>query len=257
MSDFFSVEHPIRFAHRGSSILWPENTMYAFTAAVDQYAYRYLELDIHLSADRVPMVLHDATLDRTTNGSGAIAVRDLAALKELDAAYLFDSEHDYPLRGTGITIPTLDEVYQAWPEVRLNLDLKTSGEEWAVAEVIRANDAEHRTLVGSFVDRRISRFRRITGGTVATSAGPRTVIKLWASSRVGMTRRLPVQAYQVSDSYSGFNVDRRLVTAVHRVGAHLHVWTVNEASEMRRLLDLGVDGIITDRPDLLNEVLDG
>ncbi|MFB3099270.1 MAG: glycerophosphodiester phosphodiesterase family protein, partial [Acidimicrobiia bacterium] len=156
MSDFFSVEHPIRFAHRGSSILWPENTMYAFTAAVDQYAYRYLELDIHLSADRVPMVLHDATLDRTTNGSGAIAVRDLAALKELDAAYLFDSEHDYPLRGAGITIPTLDEVYQAWPEVRLNLDLKTSGEEWAVAEVIRANDAEHRTLVGSFVDRRIS-----------------------------------------------------------------------------------------------------
>ncbi|GMQ86545.1 MAG: glycerophosphodiester phosphodiesterase [Acidimicrobiia bacterium] len=256
MSDFFSVEHPIRFAHRGSSILWPENTMFAFNAAVEQHDYRYLELDVHLSADRVPMVLHDSKLDRTTDGSGPIAARDMVALKQLDAAYLFDSEHDYPMRDTGITIPTLDEVYRAWPEARVNIDLKTSGEEWAVAEVIRANDAEHRTMVGSFVDGRISRFRRITGGTVAVSAGPRTAIKLWASSRFGMTRRLPVQAYQVSDSYTGFSVDRRFVAAVHRAGAQIHVWTVNEASEMKRLLGMGVDGIITDRPDLLNEVLD-
>lgn len=257
MSDFFSVEHPIRFAHRGSRILWPENTMYAFERAIEDHGYHYLELDVHLSADRVPMVIHDPRIDRTTEGSGPVAARTVEQLKALDAAHRFDRDHDYPLRGAGITIPTLDEVYQAWPDARINIDLKESGEEWAVAEVIRANDAEHRTLVGSFVDRRVTRFRRITGRSVAVSAGPIATVRMYAASRIGLSRRAPVQAYQLSDEYAGLSIDRRLVNAVHRVGAHLHVWTVNDEEEMRRMLDLGVDGLITDRPDVLNEVLDG
>ncbi len=256
MSDFFSVEHPIRFAHRGSRVLWPENTLHGFGAAVDELGYRYLELDLHLSADRVPMVVHDATLDRTTDGTGPVAARTVAELQELDAAHRFDPENDYPLRGSGITVPTLDEVYRAWPEVRLNIDLKASGEEWAVAEVIRANSAEHRTLVGSFSDRRITRFRRITGGAVAVSAGPVAATRMYLASRLGIpTRPRRVQAYQVSEQYAGFTVDRKLSEAVHRAGAQIHVWTVNEAEEIRRLFDAGVDGIITDRPDVLNEVL--
>jgi glycerophosphoryl diester phosphodiesterase len=257
VSDFFSVEHPIRFAHRGSSILWPENTIYAFSRAIEEHGYRYLELDVHLSADRVPMVIHDPILDRTTDGSGRVADRTLAELKTLDAAHRFDPDHGFPLRGSGIAIPTLDEVYRAWPEARVNIDLKEAGEEWAVAEVIRANDAEHRTLVGSFFDRRISRFRRITGNTVAVSAGPVAGARMWMASRTGRSLRLPVQAYQLSDQYTGFSIDRKLVDTIHRAGAHVHVWTVNEADDMRRLLELGVDGIITDRPDVLNEVLDG
>ena len=255
MSDFFSVEHPIRFAHRGSRILWPENTVYAFGRAVDDHGIHYLELDVHLSSDRVPMVIHDATLDRTTDGTGYVADRSAAEIRELDAAYHFDPDQGFPLRDSGIGVPTLDEVYKTWPEARVNIDLKQSGEEWAVAEVIRANDAEHRTLVGSFIDRRISRFRRITGRSVAVSAGPIAGIRMWMASRIGLPLRLPVQAYQVSDQYAGFSIDRKLVDTIHRAGSHIHVWTVNDADEMRRLLELGVDGIITDRPDILNEVL--
>lgn len=259
MSDFFSVEHPIRFAHRGSRILWPENTLHAFERAVRDHGYNYLELDVHLSADRVPMVIHDRTLDRTTDASGLVSERSVEELKKLDAGHHFDPNADYPHRAKGITIPTLDEVYKTFPDARINIDLKQPGEEWAVAEVIKANQAEHRTLVGSFVDRRVSRFRRITGGNVAVSAGPQMAARMYLRSRVSLPPRAaaPVQAYQVTDEYRGFTVDRRLIDAIHRSGAHIHVWTVNDADEMRRLLDLGVDGIITDRPDLLNEVLDG
>lgn len=259
MSDFFSVEHPIRFAHRGSRILWPENTLYAFERAVEDHGYRYLELDVHLSADRVPMVIHDRTLDRTTDATGLVSDRTVEDLKTLDAGYRFDPVGDYPLRGKRITIPTLDEVYRAFPDARVNIDLKQPAEEWAVAEVVKANRAEHRTLVGSFVDRRVARFRRITGGNVAVSAGPQMTARMYLRSRVGLPARAaaPVQAYQVTDEYRGFTVDRRLVDAIHRSGAHIHVWTVNDPDEMRRMLDLGVDGIITDRPDLLNEVLHG
>jgi glycerophosphoryl diester phosphodiesterase len=257
VSDFFSVEHPIRLAHRGSRILWPENTLYAFERAVEDYGYRYLELDVNLSADRVPMVIHDRSLGRTTNATGPVSALTFEELQQLDAGYRFDPQGDYPLRGAGLTIPTLDQVYKAFPEARINIDLKQPGEEWAVAEVIKDNRAEHRTLVGSFYDRRIARFRRITGGNVAVSAGPTTVARMFMQSRMGLAPRAPVQAYQLTDEYRGFTVDRRLVDAVHRAGAHLHVWTVNDADEMRRLLDLGVDGIITDRPDVLNDVLDG
>lgn len=257
MNDFFSVEHPIRFAHRGSRILWPENTLHAFQRAVEDHGYRYLELDVHLSADRVPMVIHDRTLDRTTDATGPVSERTAAELQQLDAGHRFGSDQDFPLRAAGITIPTLDEVYRAFPDARVNIDLKQPGEEWAVAEVIKANEAEHRTLVGSFFDRRVARFRRITGGSVAVSAGPTTVARMFMQSRVGLAPRAPVQAYQLTDEYRGFTIDRRMVDAVHRAGAHLHVWTVNDADEMRRLLDLGVDGIMTDRPDVLNEVLDG
>jgi glycerophosphoryl diester phosphodiesterase len=257
VSDFFSVEHPIRLAHRGSRILWPENTLHAFERAVEDHGYRYLELDVHLSADRVPMVIHDRTLDRTTEATGPVSAMTVDELKALDAGYRFAPEHDYPLRGAGITIPTLDEVYKAFPDARINIDLKQPAEEWAVAEVIRDNEAEHRTLVGSFYDRRIARFRRITEGSVAVSAGPAAAVRMFMRSRVGRVARAPVQAYQLTDQYRGLTIDRRLVDAVHRAGAHVHVWTVNEADEMQRLLDLGVDGIITDRPDVLNEVLGG
>ncbi|MEN8234083.1 MAG: glycerophosphodiester phosphodiesterase [Actinomycetota bacterium] len=256
MSDYFSVEHPIRFAHRGSRILWPENTMYGFAKAVEDLNYKYLELDVRLTADRVPVVFHDGTLDRTTNGTGEIAEYTFEELQGLDAAHHFDPENDYPLRGHGIGISPLDELYRTWPDVRLNIDLKGPGEEWAVAEVIRAADAEHRTLVGSFYDRRIAKFRRISRGRVAVSAGPSAALAMVAASRVGRSIRRKIQAYQLPFDYRAVPIDEKLIDAIHRAGAHIHLWTVNEPEDMRRLLDMGVDGIVTDRPDLLNEVMD-
>jgi glycerophosphoryl diester phosphodiesterase len=256
VSDFFSVEHPIRFAHRGSRILWPENTMAAFAGAVEGLGYHYLEIDVRLTSDHIPVVFHDAKLNRTTSGTGKVIDHTLAEIRSVDAAYYFDPENDYPLRGTGIGVSTLEELYATWPDVRLNVDLKGPGEEWAVAEVIRAFDAEHRTLIGSFTDRRIARFRRITRGRVAVSAGPTAAASMYAASRVGRTIHRKVQAYQLPFNYRGAKIDDKLIEAVHRAGAHLHLWTVNESDDMRRFIDMGVDGIVTDRPDLLNKVLD-
>jgi len=230
--------------------------MHAFAGAVEGLGYHYLEIDVRLTSDHVPVVFHDATLSRTTGGKGKVADHTLAEIQTVDAAYQFDPENDYPLRGTGIGVSTLEELYGTWPDVRLNIDLKGPREEWAVAEVIRAFDAEHRTLIGSFTDRRIARFRRITRGRVAVSAGPTAAASMYIASRTGRTIHRKVQAYQVPFNYRGSKIDDKLIDAVHRAGAHIHLWTVNEPDDMRRFIDMGVDGIITDRPDLLNEVLD-
>jgi len=230
--------------------------MHAFAGAVEDLHYHYIEIDVRLTSDHVPVVFHDAKLDRTTSGKGKVAEHTLAEIQTVDAAYHFDQENDYPLRGTGIGVSTLEELYGTWPDVRLNIDLKGPGEEWAVAEVIRAFDAEHRTLIGSFTDRRIARFRRITRGRVAVSAGPTAAASMYVASRTGRTIHRKVQAYQLPFNYRGVKIDNKLVDAVHRAGAHIHLWTVNEPDDMRRFIDMGVDGIVTDRPDLLNEVMD-
>lgn len=252
---YLAAEHPIRFAHRGSRLLWPENTMRAFSGAVEDHGYRYLELDVRCSADGVPMVFHDQSLERTSNGAGPIAAWSAADLATLDAGYHFAPGDGHPLRGAGITIPTLEELLRTWPDVRLNIDLKAPGIEWQVAEVIRRCDAEERILIGSFYDQRIARFRRITRERVAVSAGPTAAMAMYTASRVGRSARSAAVAFQLPYRFGVIRIDRRLIAAVHRAGAQLHVWTVNEPADMRRLLDMGVDGIVTDRPDLLNDVL--
>lgn len=252
---YLSLEHPIRFAHRGSRVLWPENTMHAFDAAVSGLGYRYLELDVRCSGDGVPMVFHDATLERTTNAAGPITDWRAEDLRSLDAAYRFGEDEGFPLRGSGIGIPTLEDVFSTFPGVHVNIDLKAPDIEWQVAEVILELGAEDRALIGSFHDVRIAKFRRITKGRVAVSAGPRAVAAMYTASRFGLAAPGRFQAYQIPFRVGVIEVSRRMVDAVHRAGAHLHLWTVNEPEDMRKYLELGVDGIVTDRPDLLNEVL--
>lgn len=251
---YLSLEHPIRLAHRGSRVLWPENTMRAFQGAVD-LGYRYLELDVRVTVDGVVVVHHDATLDRTTSGAGLLRDRTLAELLELDAAHHFAPEAEYPLRGTGERIPTLEQVLTTWPNVHVNIDLKAPGSEWPVAEVITRLGRQDSVLIGSFSDRRVARFRRITRGRVATSVGPTVAVRMWSASRVGRHVAHRADAFQMPYAQRGFQIDQRFIDAVHASGAHLHVWTVNDAGDMHRMLALGVDGIVTDRPDVLNEVL--
>jgi len=253
---FLEAEHPVAMAHRGSSVLWPENTIYAFDQALTGLGFRYIELDVRCSSDRVPMVFHDATLQRTTSGTGGIADWPASDLVRLDAGYRHEIEGEHPFRGQGMTIPTLEELLATYPGAYLNIDLKAGGIEWEVAEVIRRSAAEHRCLIGSFHDARIHRFRRITKGRVAVSAGPRAVAAMYALSRLrlGMSR---YPAFQLPHHLSALRIDQRLVAAVHGAGAQLHLWTVNEPEDMQRYLDLGVDGIISDRPDLLRQVIEG
>lgn len=252
---YFAGEHPIRFAHRGSRALWPENTMYAFAEAVEGLGYRYVELDIQVTRDREVVVFHDSTLDRTTNGTGKVSDWALEELRLLDAGYRLEHEGDHPFRNQGVQIPTLEELYRTWPDLHLNIDLKAQGSEWPVAEVIRSLGAEDRTLIASFHDGRIARFRRITRGTVATSAGPRQIMAMLAASRVGRSFATGVQAFQIPHDYRSLPVGPRFIEAVHRSGCQVHLWTVNDPEAMDHYLALGVDGIVSDRPDLLNDVV--
>ncbi len=253
-STYLDAEYPLRFAHRGSRILWPENTAVAFQGAVD-LGYTYIETDVRITRDGVVVAFHDATLDRTTNGAGPVERWDFVDLQRLDAAWWFNPEDGYPLRGAGVRVESLEEVFATWPDARFNIDLKGPRLEWAVADVIKRHRREDTTLIASFVDRRIAKFRRITAGRVAVSAGPSATAAMLSASRVGATVRRRVVAYQLPFDYRSCPIDGKLVTAIHAAGAQLHTWTVNDAADMNRLLDLGVDGIVTDRPDVLNDVL--
>lgn len=250
---YLSAEHPLRFAHRGSRVLWPENTTQAFQGAVD-LGYRYIETDIQLTADGVVVVFHDDNLDRVTNGTGRIRDWRWEDVSRLDAAWSFGPDDGYPLRDSGHRISRLDDVLATFPAVRFNIDLKCAGAEWAVADVVRRLRREDGVLVGGYHDGRTARFRRITKGEVATSAGRRTVVRMWAASRRGRSIERPEVAYQVPYDYTP-RLDQKFVDAAHEAGAQVHAWTVNEAEDMTQLLDMGVDGIVTDRPDILNDVL--
>ena len=251
---YLELEHPIRFAHRGSRVLWPENTITAFQGAVD-LGYRYIETDVRITRDRVVVVFHDATLERTTNGVGRVADWLWEDLQHLDAGWMHGADDGFPFRGTGVRISRLEDVLSAFPDVRFNIDLKGRHLEWPVYEVIKSAGREDTTLIGSFIDHRAARFRRISLGRVATAAGPSAVLAMWAASRRGRSIRHPAAAYQVPFDNPWLRIDAAYVDAIHRAGAHIHCWTVNEAADMRRLLEVGVDGIVTDRPDVLNEVL--
>jgi glycerophosphoryl diester phosphodiesterase len=257
VAPYLSREHPIRLAHRGSRVLWPENTHHAFEGAID-LGYVYIETDIRVTSDGVVVLFHDETLERTTNGVGKVSDWTWEALSALDAAYNFSPDGEsFPLRGEGIGISRLDDALAEFHDVNFNIDLKAKNSEWLVAEVIVRMKRHDSVLIGGFVDGRIARFRRITKGTVATSAGPSAAMAMYTASRIGRSVQRPVDAYQLPSAMRGATVDRKLVDAVHEAGSHIHLWTVNDPDDMRRFLDLGVDGIVTDRPDLLNDVLEG
>ena len=251
---YLSLEHPVRLAHRGSRLLWPENTMAAFQGAVD-LGYRYIETDVRITRDRVVVVFHDETLDRTTNGVGKVADWLWEDLRHLDAGWSFEQDGEHPARSRGVRIVTLEEAMATFPGVHFNIDLKGPGLEWPVYEVIRDLGREDAALVGSFVDRRTSKFRRVSRGRVATSAGPSAALRMWMAARANRAIHHPAAVYQVPFDSKVLRFDRAYVDAIHRAGAQVHCWTVNDPADMRRLLEMGVDGIVSDRPDLLNDVL--
>lgn len=246
---------PVAIAHRGSRLLWPENTMEAFSGAVS-LGYRHLETDLHLTADDVLVCFHDHTLDRTTDGSGPVSELTLDQLSGLDAGYRHVGRDGYSFRGLGIRVPTLEEALLAFPRVSFVVDLKTDNLVEPLRELIERLDLHDRLIVGSFSDRRLEEFRLASGGLVATSTGATSSRSWLLASRVGRGVGGDAAALQLPRRSRGLRVvDRRLVGAAHRRGLQVHVWTVNDPAEMRELLDMGVDGIITDRPDLLKQVL--
>ena len=252
---------PINFAHRGDSARAPENTLEAFRMAVEAGAGG-LELDVHLTRDGQVVVIHDATVDRTTSGSGAVQEAALGELKGLDAGHRFspDGGMTHPYRGLGIEIPTLAEVLEQFPGVSLNIDIKdlSAGCEGAVIEVLRRVGAEGRALVVSERHATVRRVREVSGGSVATGASRREIAGFYLLSalRLAGLIRPGYEALQVPVHYGRLAlVTRRFVRAAHARGVRVDAWTINDAAEMRRLLDLGVDVVMTDRPEMLARVL--
>jgi glycerophosphoryl diester phosphodiesterase len=255
-------DRPLFFAHRGGSLLAPENTLAAFELGVS-YGADALELDLQTTSDGELVVIHDATVDRTTDGTGPVSAFTLAELRGLDAGYRFtpDGGQTYPYRGQHLTIPTLRDVFARYlPATRINIDLKqsTPARERSLWELIQEFEAYDRVGAGCESVAAVARFRRLSGGRVATAAAATEVrsflLAVWA--RATRWLRIPYDALQIPETYRGIRVvSPTLIHAAHRRGLVVHVWTVDERAAMERLLTWGVDGIMSDRPDVLAEAL--
>lgn len=255
----FRTDWPVNFAHRGASARAPENTLEAFRGAVRAGADG-LELDVHLTRDGRVVVIHDDTLDRTTNGAGLVRNKTLAEIERLDAGYRFTEDGSYPYRGKELQIPTLDEVFREFPSLAVNVEIKEDqpGVEEAVLRLVREAGAEERTLVASQKHAVIKRFREVSGGEIDTSASGREIriFSLLSKLRLESLLRPAYDALQVPVRYRGMDVlTPEFLAAAHSQGVRVDAWTVDELGEMRWLLDMGVDVIMTNRPGTLQEAL--
>lgn len=248
---YFEEPAPVALAHRGGAAYPPnvgiENTAAAFRRAVDM-GYRYLETDVHATSDGELLAFHDTHLDRVSDASGAIADLPWARVREARI-------------GGGEPIPRLTDLLAEFPTTRFNIDVKAAGAIAPLVAVIGEHDAVDRVCVGSFSERRLRAVRRALGPRLATAAGqvgtggfrfaPRAVLR-WLQT--------PAPVFQIPETHVIRGRRVRLVTPqfiqrVHSHGKHIHVWTIDDRADMERLLDWGVDGIVTDRIDVLASVM--
>ncbi|WP_086781613.1 glycerophosphodiester phosphodiesterase family protein [Crossiella equi] len=239
---------PRAFAHRGwhlDELAEMENSLSGFRRAVKE-GFSYLETDVHATSDGVVVVHHDDLLDRTTDAVGAVAEQRWEQVRHARIA--------------GIEpIARLADVLEELPDTFLNIDVKSDQAAGPVLRLLQRTGAWDRVCLASFSERRLARLRRVAGPRLMTALGPASVGALWAGGRFrprfvrplvrGWLAQVPARAGRLTV------VDRRFVNAAHQLGLEVHVWTVDTTAEMTRLLDLGVDGLVSDRPDLLREVL--
>jgi glycerophosphoryl diester phosphodiesterase len=248
---------PLLIAHRGGSALMPENTLTAFQHAADCWQADMIELDVRASADGHCVVIHDAAVDRTTNGSGLVAHMTLRELQQLDAGHHFtpDGGATFPWRGRGAHISTIDEVFTALPHMRFTVELKSADAQEPLFRAVAAHQLTDRVIAAG--ERNV--FRTMFGAyRGAKSASLEEALPFFLLHRCRLARlgRVPADVIQTCEIYRGRRiVSPRLVADLHRAGVLVHVWTVNETADMERLLDWGVDGLVTDRPDRLAELL--
>ena len=249
----FDADHPLVFAHRGGAQLAPENTV----AAIDRglsLGSDGIEIDVQLSSDGIPVVIHDHTLDRTTDHSGPVDSLTADQLARVDAGYRFEKDGAFPFRGLGIGVPRLDDVLGRHPNTRVIIEMKGGQPELAravAASIIKADGVE-RMCVGSFYHASIAALRAAFPQIVTSASQPEARWALHRSwVRWPFTNHRAYHAFQVPEFAGRMRVvSRNFLRHVHREGHAVQVWVVNERDDIRRLLDWGVDGIISDRPDI-------
>ncbi|MBM4205286.1 MAG: glycerophosphodiester phosphodiesterase [Gammaproteobacteria bacterium] len=259
LTRYFDTTRPAVIAHQGGDGILPGNTLEAFKNA-DGLGVDVLEMDLHQSRDGVLVLMHDATVDRTTDSSGAITDMDFATLKALDAAYHWPFDGTSPQRGRGFRVPGLEEVLESFPEQRFNIEIKQETPSIAdgLCTLLRQRGVVERTLVASFHRAALGEFRKACP-EVATSAHRWEVTSFIAAQGIGLpglhnprahALQLPLKQYGIELTAE----DR--VAAAQRLDLYVDVWTLNDAAAIRDAFSRGVDGVITDRPDIALAVRD-
>ncbi len=254
------ISRPLVFAHRGGGGLFPESTLEAFKYSA-KIGVDVLELDVHSTADGTLVVMHDERVDRTTNGNGRVSEMTLPELKKLDAGYQFtpDDGKTFPYRRKGIAIPTLQEIFDSFPEMTFNIEPKQAEPSVTkpLCEMIRARKMTEKVIVGSFRQAAIDEFREECP-EVATAATPSEVSEFLAMYKMGLGESYspPMEVLQIPEKVGSLQiVSKDFIKTAGKLNLKVHVWTINETDDMQRLLEMKVDGIMTDYPDRLLKLL--
>nr|WP_263323259.1 glycerophosphodiester phosphodiesterase [Neobacillus sp. Marseille-Q6967] len=263
---FFQNHRPLVIAHQGGELLAPSNTMAAFTNAANM-GVDVLETDIHITKDGHLVAIHDPTVDRTTNGTGAVADMTLEEIQKLDAGYHFkDLEGNDSYRSKGVYIPTVEEMFQTFGKMRIEIEIKDDNPPERIDEIssklwrlIEKYKMEDKILIASFDQEMMNTFEKYAKGRVATTAG-RSEVKNFVVAHKFFLRNIyvpKVDAFQIPTEDSDFDLtDQKLIDGAHRLGMQIHYWTIDDTETMEKLIDAGADGILTNRPDLLLELLE-
>lgn len=253
---------PMIMAHRGDSAAAPENTLLSLRRAVE-IGVDFLETDLRMTKDGELVLFHDETLERTTQETGPIRNKTLDELKRIDLGYNFttDDGKSFPYRGKGHSIVTLAEAFEAFPETKFNIDIKDTDPKAPekLAILIKEFNRESSVLVASFHDVQAFRFRKLMP-EVASSACPSEISRFVFALKMRVlslfSKKCEYEAFQVPMKYGRTQVvDSRFIRAAHDRGIAVHVWTINEREDMEELINLGVDGLFTDEPMILRDIL--
>lgn len=255
--DYFFRRCPRLYGHRGAAGLAPENTLPSFRRACED-GVGYLELDVHATRDGVVVVIHDATLERTTDGAGEVRSLSFAELCCHDAGHRFERDGEYPFRNCGVRVPSLEELIEALPGMPLNIEIKQAEPaiEERVVELLERCDALSRVVLAAEDHAVMQRIRK-AAPDAATSASYAETREFFERCFVGSLDGFcsPARALQIPPRFEAFElVTAETLAAAHQLGLEMHVWTINDEAEMESLLRLGVDGLMSDFPDRLVSV---
>jgi glycerophosphoryl diester phosphodiesterase len=265
---FPELKRPLLLAHQGGELLAPTNTMAAFDLAHEIGGSDFFDIDVHMTKDGHLVGIHDETVDRTTDGHGRVDSYTLEELQKLDAGYSFqDLQGNYCYRGKGVKILALEEIFSKYADrYYLHFEIKDTYPKGGPSQIeeklwklVQKYHMEKRVIVASFQQKIVDRFNKLAGGQVVMGAGRAEIAQFVLAHKFhlpGFYRRRS-QVLEIPTASSGFNLkDRRLIAGAHRLGMDVYYWTIDDPAEMRELIELGADGLFTNRPDLLKALLE-